>query len=225
VTVSDDELVELLQTLETMIVLGDVERASIGVQDWMKAHPGEARVVHDMGESRELFSEMTRDMSNWMRFALNYAYVNASRGDFSRSRTQAYPLLSRLVEFTVQSGHRGWTMALRRECISSLSCDSRVVDLEYSIFLLVDRNRFTRDGDDVRWEDVGRQSAGEIQAIIVWTREQYLARQALVRALQGDFETAICSLSLLKERLEKMNPEDLYIYTGLPYVPGPGDEL
>jgi hypothetical protein len=215
-TVSDDELLELLQVIETMIRLGDVECAVATVRDWMRAHPGEARVIYDIGNNEALFSEMTLDVM----FVLHGAYASEQMEHFNRSKIQANILFRLIDDLVSKDKYRSWVLSLKRQCYSSLSGNLSANEIRHSIAILTPKNRPTG-----KWENTGRKIAIEFQRIIVWTREQYLARQAWIRALQSDFEKATRALSLLEKHLEEVDPDNLYIYTGLPYVPGPGEEL
>ena len=220
-TVSNDELMELLQVIEAMIVLGDVECASSTVWDWIRAHPGEARVIQNMGRSEDLFSHMTLDMSNLMRYALNSAYILASVADFRDSKSKMDRVILELsrpgTPNRPPSGSCVWI--IMKLFVSSLCANATPVDQQYGIRVLkIGKGKTTNEF-----------FADEVRKIVIWNREQYLAQQATVRTLMGDFKTAIRALSLLKTHLEDMNErvasDDLYVYTGLPYAPGPGEEL
>ena len=221
-TVSDDELMELLQVIETMVLLVDLSCAKATTREWMQAHPGEARIIHELGKNRELFSEMGERESHNMTYVLRYSYEEQLMDHFDESRTRLYTVFHEfeLDNLISDMDYQGWLMPLRAECVYHLLRKSEERGIGHAIFML-------RSGKKLRgWAGrTGLKLATEIQKVTIWTREQHLARQAMVRALRGDFGAAIQSLSTLRSHLEENATDDLYIYTGLPYVPGPGEEL
>jgi hypothetical protein len=222
VTVSTEELMELLQAMEIMVRLGDDICAANTVQDWMQAHRGEARIIHDMSKSQDLFGDTEPDISRKMKAALGYAYEMNMMNDFDQSRTDLYSTFVKFnMDYFLSSDlYKGWALPVRADCVYSLVHRSRTKDVSYSIFML---RSGTRPTDMAKV--TGTKLSSEIQKVIMWTREQYLSRQALAYAVEGSFGKAIHALSLLHKRLEGVDMNDPYIYTGLPYVPGPEDEL
>jgi hypothetical protein len=217
VTVSDDELVELLQTLETMALLADVECASNAVLDWIKAHPGEARVIQDISHSKDLFSHMKRNTSNLIQFALNSAYIRASITNFKYSKSKMDLVMLELSRPVTPNRPRlnSYVWTVMRLFVSSLCASAILIDLHHAV----------RAIQTQKWKFVNETFAEKVREIVVWNREQYIAQQASIQVLQGDPVAAIRTLSVLEARLKDVNPFDLFSYTGLPYAPGPGEEL
>jgi hypothetical protein len=214
VTVSTDELMELLQVIETMITLGDVECAVVTVRDWMKAHRGEARVIFEMKKNKKLLSEIDPQISSIMRIVLHRGYDYSE--DFLMSRTHVSKLL---YEFPSFFNHCPIIRSLHSEHMSRLCASISVGNIGWLISKL-DHNDLPGE-----WTDVGKDVAIKFMNIVVWTREQHLTKMAFIYACYGDFRMAIRTLFALMEHLEHVDPDELYFYTGLPYVPGPEDEL
>ena len=218
-TVSPDELMELLQVIETLVVLDDMACAVVTVRDWIRAHPGEARVIHDMGSSEDLFSHMTLGVSNLVRFALNNTYVNMAIQDskISRSKMQLVLLDISRPGTPGRPHQKSCVWNIMKLFIASLASDVTLSELQQNIHA-VKHCLKERDSKNDFFAD-------EVQKIVVWNREERLAQQATIRALRGDFETTVRYLFALLHHLKATDSDDLYLYTGLPYVPGPEDEL